>query len=160
MSCTSHDDLDVFIQLRKASKDEDLLQNINIPLKDLDVSSPADVVPVNANIYLGPLGILRVSHRSIDRDLAGPHEITYAHTEAEIRKVNRGDVVRLEISVVPTAILFEAGEKLVLKVAGHPLSLAETEPLRGALTGANQGRHCIHFGGKFDSKLEIPLVEV
>lgn len=61
---------------------------------------------------------------------------------------------------MPTAILFKAGEKLVLKVPGHPLSVAETEPLQGAFTGANRGRHCIHFGGKVDSKLEIPLVEV
>lgn len=68
--------------------------------------------------------------------------------------------MRFEISVVLTEILFEAGEEPVLTVTAHPSSLAETEPLRCAFTGANKDRNCIHFGGKIDSNLKIPLVEV
>ncbi|KAF9889999.1 hypothetical protein FE257_006679 [Aspergillus nanangensis] len=162
MSCSSHDDLDVFIQLRKASTDGTILQNINIPLKDMGLESATEVVPINTNIYLGPTGILRASHRAIHPTFSKPssNEIIYAHTEGTIRKVNCDEVVRLEISIWPTAMVFEAQEKLVLKIAGHPLVLAEFEPLRGAFVADNKGRHVVHFGGQYDSHVEIPLIDM
>lgn len=160
MSCSSHDDLDVFVQLRKASADGTILQNFNIPLKDLGVSSTDEIPRTNPNIYLGPTGILRASHRSIDKDLSKPHEIVYSHLEDQVQKVKPGDIVRLEIAIWPTAMAFEPGEKLILKMAGHPLILAEFEPLRGLFVGDNKGRHVVHFGGQYKSSIEIPLVEL
>lgn len=160
MSCPSHDDLDVFVQLRKASSDGEILQNINIPLEDLGLSDAKDVVPVNTNIYLGPSGILRASHRVIDQTLSHGNEIVYSHTAEKAQKVRPGDIVRLEIAILPSAIRFEAGEKLILKVAGHPLILAEFEPLRGGFVAENRGLHCVHFGAQFDSHVQIPLVNL
>jgi predicted acyl esterase len=153
-------DLDVFVQLRKADATGKLLQNINIPLAEMGVSSAAEVEPVNPNIYLGPNGILRASRRAIDQKRSKSHWAVHSHTQETEQKVKPGEVVRMEIGLWPTGIVFEAGEKLVLKVAGHPLILAEFEPLRGAFVAENQGRHTVHFGGEHDSHVVIPLVEV
>jgi len=158
MSCPDHDDLDVFVQLRKASADGRLLQNLNIPLEDLGLSSASEVVTVNTNKYLGPSGILRASRRPIDVKLSKTHWPVHSHTVEAERKVPPGEVVRLEIGLWPTGIVFEAGEKLVFKIAGHHLVLAEFEPLRGKFVAGNKGRHYVHFGGEFDSHVIIPFV--
>lgn len=56
MSCNDHDDMDVFVQLRKADSAGKTLQNINIPLSDLQMQS-SEVETVNCLKYLGPTGI-------------------------------------------------------------------------------------------------------
>ena len=116
------------------------------------------MVPANTNISLGPSGILRASHRAIDKTLSRGNEIVYSHTAEKAQEVNPGDIVRLEIAILPSAIRFEAGESLVLKVAGHPLILAEFEPLRGGFVTENRGLHSVGFGAQYDSHVQIPLV--
>lgn len=158
MSCPDHTDLDVFVQLRKASSSGELLQNINIPLKALGISSADEVGTINSNKYLGPSGILRASHRALDTKLSKAHWAVHSHKEEDEQMVEPGKVVKLEIGIWPTGMVFEAGEKLVLKVAGHPLVLAEFEPLRGKFVAGNRGRHLLHLGGEYESFLEIPTV--
>jgi hypothetical protein len=53
MSCFDHDDLGVFVMIRKADKDGKVLRNINIPVADLNtvdgsVKTEADVALVTA----------------------------------------------------------------------------------------------------------------
>ncbi|KAH6673420.1 Alpha/Beta hydrolase protein [Halenospora varia] len=153
-------DMDVFVQLRKASPSGKLLQNINIPLKDLGVTSASEVAVVNPNIYLGPTGILRASRRAIDDSRSKPYWAVHAHTKESEQLVKPGEVVRMEIGCWPMGMVFEAGEKLVLKVAGHPMVLAEFEPLRGKFAAENKGRHVVYFGGQYDSHVVIPVVDV
>lgn len=160
MSCPDHNDLDVFVQLRKASSSGALLQNINIPLTALGVSSAKEVVTINSNKYLGPSGILRASRRTLDHGLSKPYWPVHSHLKEDEKKVPEGEIVRLEIGIWPTGIVFEAGEMLVLKVAGHPLVLAEFEPLRGRFAAENKGRHFLHFGDGCESFVEIPLVDL
>ena len=160
MSCPSHNDLDVFVQLRKADKNGKLLRNLNIPLADMQLSSPDDVSAVNPNFYLGPTGILRASHRATSDDLSKPHWPVHDHSESACKPVEPGEVVKLEIGMWPTGMIFEAGEQLVLKVAGHPLVLAEFEPLRGAFQSGNKGNHVLHIGGSYDSHVVVPFVEL
>lgn len=157
MSCNDHDDMDVFVQVRKANKDGHILQNINIPLSDLNMAD-TDVDSVNPLKYLGPTGVLRASHRHMDLSLC---IATWPeHDYSRKSPVPRGTVVRLEIGLWQTGIVFNAGEKLVLKVCGHNMTLAEFPPLRGALPNGNVGRHSLHFGGSFQSHLLVPLVDL
>ncbi|KAE8422997.1 alpha/beta-hydrolase [Aspergillus pseudocaelatus] len=157
MSCQDHDDMDVFVQLRKADKEGHLLENINIPLKDLQVDS-CDVEKVNPLIYLGPSGVLRASYRGIDWKLSKPYwpEHCYDHRTP----VPRGKIVKMDIGIWQTGIAFDVGEKLILKVSGHNMTIAEFPHLRGALPTYNVGRHHIHFGSSNQSHLLLPLVEV
>ncbi|KAH6959628.1 Alpha/Beta hydrolase protein [Ilyonectria sp. MPI-CAGE-AT-0026] len=156
LSCTEFDDMDVFVQIRKADKDGNILVNSNIPLEDLGKTSIDEIPDINVMKYLGPTGILRASHRNIDPILSKPHWPAHDHTK-EV-KVAPGNIVKLEIGLWPASIQWDAGEKLIFKVAGHPMSLAEFPLLRGTFTTANQGKHVLHLGGDHNSHVEIPVV--
>jgi hypothetical protein len=69
MACNDSDDMDVFVQLRKADSDGNLLQNINNPLQDLKIDAN-DVEPINPLKYLGLWGCLRASHADIDKEMS------------------------------------------------------------------------------------------
>jgi hypothetical protein len=47
----------------------------------------------------------------------------------------------------------------VLKVSGHPMTLAEFPSLRGAIPNANVGKHVIRVGAERASHLVIPVVD-
>lgn len=158
MSCQDHNDLDVFVQLRKADKHGTILRHCNIPLEDIGLSEPptGDADLTNVLYYLGPTGILRASHRKLDVMLSKPHWPAHDHSREEL--IEPGDIVKLEIGIWAGAIQFEAGEQLVLKIAGHHMALAEFEPLRGKFDTGNKGRHVVHFGSEYVSHLSIPIV--
>lgn len=159
MSCTDHDDMDVFVIIRKKDSRGNTLRNINIPIKDLvDITNEADVPIVNTLQYIGPSGVLRASHRAIDESLSKAHWIAHDHSHED--KIVPGEVVRLEIGLWPGAIRFAAGETLSLRIAGHSMVLAEFEPLRGKFLTSNGAKHTVHFGGENNSYLVLPLVEV
>ncbi|KIW74044.1 hypothetical protein PV04_02112 [Phialophora macrospora] len=157
MSCSEHDDLDVFVQIRKADSDGNVLQNINIPLSELGLQA-SQVVTINTNKYVGPTGILRANHRHIDQLRSKPYWPLHSHDQEG--EVVPGNVVKLEIGIWPTGIVFEQGEKLIFKIARHELRLAEFEPLRGAFTTGNKGRHIVHIGESHLSRVNVPYVEV
>ncbi|KAL3447831.1 Alpha/Beta hydrolase protein [Aspergillus insuetus] len=155
MSCLDHDELDVFVQLRKVNQRGQILQNINIPLQHLGLQSEEEVESINTLKYLGPTGVLRVSHRALDPLLSKPH--WPAHDHSRISPVPAGTIVQLEIGLWPAAIQFEAGERMMLKIAGHQMTLAEFVPLRGRFTTGNKGKHHVYFGDH-SSHLLIPTV--
>ena len=157
LSCPDHDDLDVFVQVRKADSSGKQLQNINIPLEDLRLKA-SEVVTTNTNKYIGPTGILRASHRHIDEQRSKPHWPIHSHDREE--KVAPGEIVKLDLGIWPTGIVFEAGEQLVFKIAGHEMRLAEFEPLRGGFTNGNKGRHVVHIGESHPSHVIVPFVKL
>ncbi|KAN0104342.1 alpha/beta-hydrolase [Hyaloscypha variabilis] len=155
ISCPDHNDFDVFVQIRKADKTGKILQNLNMPLNAPGMPSEDEISTINTLKYLGPTGILRASHRAIDPVLSKPHWPAHDHTK--LRTIPPGQAVLLEIGLWPAAIQFETEESLVIKVAGHPMTLAEFEPLRGQFLAGNKGKHTLHYGGEFDSRLEVPI---
>ena len=69
----------------------------------------------------------------------------------------KGKIVELMIGIWPAAIQFEADGRLILKVAGHQMTIAEFKSLLGAFLTGSKGRQVLHFGGEFDSRIEIPM---
>jgi predicted acyl esterase len=162
MSCSDHDDMDVYVMLRKADTEGGVLRQINIPIAELrlvdeTIKEEKEVDMVNNNQYLGPEGVLRASHRKLDRTLTTERWLIHDHTVEE--KVSPGRIVKLEIGIWPAAMLFEAGEKLVVRISGHDMRLPDFESLRGASVNGNQGRHVLHVGGDHKSYVEVPLLE-
>lgn len=151
-------DMDIYIHLRKADRDGNLLQHINIPLQDLGVTSAEEVPYTNPMKYCGPHGILRASYRDLVEDLSKPHWKTLSHRK--LLPVKAGEELRLEIEIWPTGMLFEPGEQLVMKISGHFMGPAEFEPLQGTFPVCNQGRHLVRWGGSSASYLEIPTVKL
>jgi predicted acyl esterase len=157
VSCNDHDDFDVWVQLRKVDKNGKLLQQVNIPSKDSGLADE-EVERSNPLVYLGPTGVLRASHRKIDAAASTPTfpEHDYAHEN----KVPPGTVVELQIGLWQTGIAFQEGERLMLKVSGHNMVLAEFPPIRGKESLENIGMHNLHIGALRPSSISIPLVSL
>lgn len=136
LSCPDHDDLDVFVILRKIDKSGRVLHHINIPFAELKatggdgingVEDPIDLPRLNALQYVGPSGILRASHRQIEAGISkhnSPH-----HKYTSEGKIQPPRLVKLEIGIWAAKLQFEAGEKLMLRIGGHDMRLPEFEPL-------------------------------
>ena len=158
MSTDQGNDLDVYVQLCKADADGRILHSYNIPQHELDKAGMTrDKIPaVNPLRYVGPTGMLRASRRAQDPALSKPHapQLSFGAPEP----ISPGEITKLEISMWAGGMVFEKGEKLVLKVSGHPMTLAEFDILWGSYQPANKGDHYVHFGGEYQSRLEIPLL--
>jgi len=105
----------------------------------------------------GPVafGWLRVSHRELDENRSMPHQPVLKH-QREI-KLAAGEVVPVEIEILPASVLFEAGETLRVTVIGSDLHAHEAWRHDGVRT-VNRGTHVIHTGGTYDSHLLVPVV--
>ena len=156
MSTHDSNDMDVFIQIRKADKDGTLLQHNNIPSEDWEALGNGSVEPLNPLVYLGPMGCLRASYRTLDEHLS--NEFWPEHDFQKVEKVKHGEVVKLDVGLWQTGMRFEPGEKLVVKVAGHNMTLAEFPELRGAIPNENEGDHRVHYGGRYSSRIVVPVV--
>ena len=98
-------------------------------------------------------GWLRVSQRRLDAAKSTPQQPVLAHDGAQ--PIRPGDVVPVEIEILPSSTLFRAGERLRLVVQGHDAvrhaKMAHGYPV-------NKGRHSLHAGGAFDAHLLVPVI--
>ncbi|KAH6718396.1 Alpha/Beta hydrolase protein [Leptodontidium sp. MPI-SDFR-AT-0119] len=156
VSCADTDDMDIYLSIRKADKNGKVLEHINLPWEELpdDVKSTEDVP--NAN-YLGATGVLRLSHRAQDPQRSS--DIIPFHPHDKEEKVPPGTVVSIEIGFWPLGIQFEAGESLILRAQGSLDQCIEfPDHTKSKPDNLNKGKHTIHFGGKYESSLIIPIV--
>lgn len=154
MSCKDHDDLDVGVQVRKISKNGKPLDSLNYPCP-----VPIDEVPnVNTAKCLGPQGFLRASHSITKVDeLSTEQEIFYQHDRRQ--PITPGSVVKVEITLWPMGMAFEAGEGFMLRVSGHDMNFPETSRIKAAsANNENVGTHEIHTGGKYQSYVVLPFI--
>ncbi|KAK5061392.1 hypothetical protein LTR84_007934 [Exophiala bonariae] len=159
VSCKEHNDLDIYVMLRKLSVDGELMEQSNVPLHELppSVKSVKDVANVNPTKYLGPTGILRASHRAIDADKSTEYLPFHPHLKSEY--ISPGEVVPLDIGIWPMGIVFEKGEALRLQISGKTMVLPEWDNphVAHAEPNFNRGFHNVHLGGKYaDSYLLVP----
>ena len=132
-----HDDMDLFITMKKLDEDGNWL-----PCSILGEPHP------------GPWGKLRVSHRELDEKLSTDFEPVQSH-KREL-KLKKGEIVEVQIPIVPTSWMFHKGQSLRIEVAGRYIREGWFEPLSWETD--NHGRHIIHTGGKFKSFLQIPVI--
>ena len=110
VSCKEHDDLDIYVQIRKLSRDGELMEQSNVPLHELppEIKTVKDVANVNPVKYLGPQGMFRASHRKIDPENSTEYWPYHPHQKAEY--VKPGGIVELNIGIWPMGIVFEKGK--------------------------------------------------
>jgi predicted acyl esterase len=155
MSAPSHDDLDVVVQIRKLSASGKVLESLNWS----PMPQPQPEVPnVNVAKHLGPQGMLRASHRvSMTPRTSDDEYPSYDHRSRQ--PITPGEIVELLIPIWPMGVVYEVGEGLVLKIAGHDMSLPEVEMLRPTEPrDENKGQHIVHTGGEYDSYLVLPRI--
>jgi predicted acyl esterase len=134
------DDADLFVVVR------------NLDADGREVTYPGSNQPELAAAY----GWLRVSHRKLDRERSRPYRPVHSHDELE--KLAEGEIVPVEIEILPTSFVLERGHRLVVEVRG------EDDPRVFPFTHTDledrqlEGQVSIHAGGEHDSHLLVPVI--
>jgi predicted acyl esterase len=98
-------------------------------------------------------GWLRASHRETDGRRSRPGRPWHTHRQRQA--VAPEEIVPVEIEIVASSTLFEAGSSLAVEIFGH--DAARYPAFRHRCT-VNRGYHAIPTGGRFDSHLLVPRV--
>ena len=129
--------------------------DLYVGMSKLDRNGDEVFMPGYNDVEYGHLasGWLRVSHRELDVERSTPLRPFLRH-ERQLT-LSPGELVPVEIEILPSSTLFRAGESLVVRVQGTELTGA------GDIThidGVNSGEHIVHVGGETDSHLTIPII--
>ena len=105
--------------------------------------------------------MLRASQRKIDRARTLHPHIPF-HPHDEVQLIPKGEVVELEIGIWSGATHFEAGEKLSVQIFGSISLNPELEHLNRPRPAEqkNHGRHFVHVGGEWESRIVLPVVDL
>jgi len=151
----SHNDMDIFIFLQKLDKNGEHLSVLNVPKNDFVIRAlPSHGATVLR--YPGSNGRLKVSMRNIDESKSTKWIPYFPFDKKELLKP--GEIISVEIPLLPIGMIFSKGEKLRLVVAGHNLSGGQM-PNTAEVVPDNKGKHIIHTGGKYDSHLQLQVVK-
>src|SRR5207245_6121087 len=102
----------------------------------------------------GSGGRWRVSFRRLDDKLST--DDVPAHSVDRVEKLSPGQIVEIQIDLLPIGWAFQAGEQLRFVISSRNL-LGTMMPGIGGYTGANSGQHVIHAGGPYASYLQLPI---
>jgi predicted acyl esterase len=134
------DDLDLFVAIKK-----------------LDAAGRDVCFEGRENDAGGPVsnGWLRVSHRALDPVRSRPFQPVLTHEQVQL--IEPGQVVPVEIEILPSSTSFEAGESLRLVIGGADLY---SHAMLHHRERCNEGTHTLHAGGSYDSGLLVPFIAV
>jgi predicted acyl esterase len=143
------DDMDLFVGLKKFDR-----RGEEMHFPDLNHIENGGVAK----------GWLRVSHRTLDERRSTAFQPWLSHDRE--RKLAPGEIVPVEIEILPSSTLFRTGESLELTVQGGDIAVTPKPPLplvHGRMDvrhadPSNRGGHVIHAGGRYDSHLLVPVV--
>lgn len=161
MSTEDSNDMNIYVLLRKLDRNGKPLLNLNIPWKHAPIKSFDELEPKDHNnllLYFGPTGVLKASHRHIDPNMSMHPQYPF-HTHDREEKLSKGEVVELEIGLWAIGIEYEIGESLSLQVSGqYPLFRNYTPDPNPRGEIGNVGRHTIHYGGEYRSRIILPVI--
>ncbi|MFD4025535.1 CocE/NonD family hydrolase [Streptomyces sp. NPDC058576] len=148
------DDMDLFLLIQKLDAYGTPLQAFTVPNHNARVH---DVTEHGASIlrYKGADGRLRVSMRHLDEKLST--EDVPAHSFDRVEKLSPGEIVDVEIDLLPVGLTFRPGEQLRLVVSSRSL-LGTMMPGNREYTTPHGGRHIVHTGGDRASYLQLPVM--
>jgi hypothetical protein len=96
-------------------------------------------------------GWCRVSRRELDPvESTEWHPVTKGTSE---QKLKSGEIVPVDIALYPSSTFFSAGEILQLILASD--EIIPSPPYKKDAS-FNLGKHVLHFGGKYNSYLQVP----
>lgn len=148
-----HDDMDLFVLAQKLDAQGTPLQQFTVPARGALLH---DLTERGASIlrYKGPSGRLRVSARHLDQALS-TDEVP-EHSFDRVEKLAPGELVEVEIALLPMGLAFGPGEALRLVVSARNL-LGGMMPGTAPFVPGNRGSHVIHTGGERRSFLRLPV---
>lgn len=137
VAAESYNDMDLFVNIQKLSTEGEWL-----PITLFDEPHP------------GAWGKLRVSHRALDEEASTKFQPVHTHLAEE--KLEPGEIVPVDIEIVPTSRIWHKGQSIRVQVAGRYIREGWFEPLTWETD--NVGNHIIYSGGQYDSYLQIPVI--
>ena len=144
LSAPEAEDLDVFVALFKLDADGNHVR-----------------FPYYAQFEDGPVAVgwQRASRREPDPDRSTPYLPVLAHRRE--LPVPRGEIVQLDIEVLPSGTRFEAGERLLLVVQGSDVNRYPKPAVYARHEETvNNGPHILHTGGRYPSHLTVPVLPI
>ncbi len=150
------DETDLFVLVEKLDRDGKLLVPNETSARQYFPIPPA-----------GTHGRLRASLRKLDPVLSTDFMPVQAFDQPQM--LHPGEIVSVDIAIMPASEIFHAGEHLRLTIAGHEFTAPPGAPPTGMLAfmpklpplpTKNVGIHVIHGGGDYQSFLQIPVVNI
>jgi predicted acyl esterase len=145
--------MDLFILIQKLDRQGTPLQQFNVPNHGALMQ---DLTERGASVlrYKGSNGRLRVSARHLDEAMTT--DAVPAHSFDRVQKLNRGEIVDVEIDLFPIGLVFYPGEQLRLVISAQN-ALGAIMPGTRDYLPQNSGKHVIHTGGDHASYLQLPI---
>jgi len=158
VSTKSHNELDIYVQLRKFDASGTIIDQINFPkeaLRTCGMKDESEILNTNIFKHRGPKGALRVSHHitKIEND---DDDISPKYKHDQSKALTPSEIVKVEIPFWPMGIDFEAEEGVALVLAGHELQYPEFPQIKPSTQ--NKGFATIHAGGDYPSFVQLPFV--
>jgi predicted acyl esterase len=140
VSTTEGSDIDLFVGVQKLDANG---QEVHFYGKAGHAESPV------------ALGWLRVSERALDPERSTPAQPWLSHEDPQ--PIEAGEIVPVDVEILPSSTLFRAGETLRVVVQGRDL-FEHVALAHDFSDDVNLGTHTIHAGGEYDSRLLVPVV--
>jgi len=136
-------ELDLFVTVR----------NLDAQGNNVDcIGTGGDPAPVTK-------GWLRASHRKLDTERSLPYRPYHSHDEVQL--LTPGQIVSLDVEILPTSMVFETGHRLALDLEAHDgfgsTPFLHNDPIDrnpAALAGTNT----IYTGANRASFLLLPVI--
>ena len=137
VQAADYDDMDLFVNVQK-------------------LSTTGEFLPITlfGEPHPGVWGKLRVSRRRLDEKLSTDYCPVQAHVDEQ--KLKPGEIVPVDIELVPTSRFWHKGQQIRVQVAGRYIREDWFEPL--IWDTDNHGDHILHTGGEHAAFLQIPVV--
>ncbi|MEL7445104.1 MAG: CocE/NonD family hydrolase [Pseudomonadota bacterium] len=138
VSITQGADMDLFVGVDKLDRDGEIVHFF-----------------AKTGYTKGPvaMGWLRASQRALDAEKSRPWQPVLLHEDPQ--PLSPGEIVPVEIEILPSSTLFRAGETLRLTLQGRDLF---DHPALAHDYAVNRGEHLIHTGAEYDSHLLVPVI--
>ncbi|KAJ5761284.1 Peptidase S15/CocE/NonD C-terminal [Penicillium odoratum] len=147
-----HAKLRLWVEARGADN-----MDLFIVLKKKDASGNEVHFPWLTIIDNGPIafGHLRVSRRELDESKSTEFQPYHSHQKDLL--LEPGQVVPVDIEILPSSCRFRPGDTLQVSISGHDYGkYPPMIPVARHTKTVNKGAHVIHFGGKHESFLQLP----
>ena len=137
VQAADYDDMDLFVNVQK-------------------LSTTGEFLPITlfGEPHPGVWGKLRVSRRRLDEKLSTDYCPVQAHVDEQ--KLKPGEIVPVDIELVPTSRFWHKGQQIRVQVAGRYIRSDWFEPL--IWDTDNHGDHILHTGGEYEAFLQIPVI--
>lgn len=143
---STSEDMDIFVSIR-------IVDELD---REVDYVGPATMGFPTKHYPLAK-GWLKVSHRKIDPVRSTEYTVKHTHLKADYAPLQPGEVVPVEIEIIPTAALIRKGHRIRLDI----------QPFDGYAHGARHGydagyhegaRNLIYTGRERSSWVQLPIV--